>query len=217
MPRRLRVMDAVPPDTRPVRKHAFGQAYRPTVLDRLGFWLSARKLYALKPRSADISVADLGCGFNATFTRTVLGEVKRAVLIDVRLAEDLKAHPKIVAIEGILPDAMRNVAEQSINFLVCNNVVEHLWEPIGTLRECRRVLAPNGIAFFNVPSWRGKWFLELAAFRLRLSPASEMNDHKMYYDQKDLWPLLVRSGFLPEQITLGSHKFGLNTYAVCRA
>ena len=44
-----------------------------------------------------------------------------------------------------------------------------------------------------------------------------MNDHKCYYDVRDLWPLLVRAGFRPSDIKCFSHKFGLNTFAVCRA
>jgi hypothetical protein len=44
-----------------------------------------------------------------------------------------------------------------------------------------------------------------------------MNDHKMYYDVRDLWPLLVRAGFLPSDIRCFPHKLGLNTFAVCRA
>jgi hypothetical protein len=43
-----------------------------------------------------------------------------------------------------------------------------------------------------------------------------MDDHKMYYDERDLWPLLVRAGFAPSHIRCFSHKFGLNTFAVCR-
>jgi hypothetical protein len=43
-----------------------------------------------------------------------------------------------------------------------------------------------------------------------------MDDHKMYYDPKDLWPLLVRSGFAPHAISCRRHKFGLNTVAVCK-
>ena len=66
-----------------------------------------------------------------------------------------------------------------------------------------------------VPSWRGRWFLELSAFRLGLSPKDEMDDHKNYYDVKDFWPLLVRAGFVPSRIQCVSHKFGLNTFAVC--
>ena len=57
------------------------------------------------------------------------------------------------------------------------------------LRGCWR---PAASCLVNVPSWRGKRFLELSAFRLGLSPAEEMDDHKRYYDPRDLWPLLVR-------------------------
>jgi hypothetical protein len=68
----------------------------------------------------------------------------------------------------------------------------------------------------NVPTWRGKYFLELTAFRLGLSPNGkiEMDDHKMYYDKRDLWSLLVKAGFAPGRIHLHYHKFGLNLFAV---
>ncbi len=59
-------------------------------------------------------------------------------------------------------------------------------------------------------------FLEFAAFRLGVSPAEEMDDHKRYYDPRDLWPMLVAAGFRPSQIRCHRHKFGLNTFAVCR-
>ncbi len=65
------------------------------------------------------------------------------------------------------------------------------------------------------PSWRGKTFLEFTTFRLGSSP-EEMDDHKMYYDPRDLWPLLVQAGFRPRDIRCFRHKFGLNTFARCR-
>jgi SAM-dependent methyltransferase len=95
-------------------------------------------------------------------------------------------------------------------------VLEHLPEAQEALNHVHRVLAPGGVAILNVPSWWGKWFLELSAFRLGWSPAEEMDDHKAYYDPRDLWPLLVRAGFRPSQIRCHRHKFGLNTSAVCR-
>jgi len=42
----------------------------------------------------------------------------------------------------------------------------------------------------------------------------EMDDHKMYYDKRDLWPLLVRAGFRPSRLRLSYHKFGLNLFAI---
>ena len=52
--------------------------------------------------------------------------------------------------------------------------------------------------------------------RLGVSPVEEMDDHKAYYNPRDLWPMLVRAGFRPSQIRCRRHKFGLNTYAICR-
>jgi hypothetical protein len=72
------------------------------------------------------------------------------------------------------------------------------------------------VALINVPTWLGKRFLELSAFRFGLSPAEEMNDHKRYYDPRDLWPMLVAAGWRPSEIRIRRHKFGLNTFAVCR-
>ena len=66
----------------------------------------------------------------------------------------------------------------------------------------------------NVPTWSGKVFLEFAAFKLGVSPAEEMDDHKMYYSKRDLWPLMVKAGYRPSQIRLRYHKFGLNLFAV---
>lgn len=199
-----------------VRSESFGQGYRLTPIDRFGIWLSTRKIRALRPSLAGLAVADLGCGYHAAFLRSNLSSIRRGLAIDVALAGDLKANDKITALEGKLPDVLSAVDDKSQDLVVCNNVLEHLWDPLTTLREIHRITAPGGVAFVNVPSWRGKWFLELSAFRLGLSPASEMNDHKMYFDPRDLWPLLVRAGFVPQSIKVATHKFGLNTYAICR-
>jgi len=147
--------------------------------------------------------------------RGILDEVRSAVLVDVSLSPALKTHPKVHAIEGGLPDALRAIAAESQDLVMCVSVLEHLWDPLAALKEFRRIAAQGGICLFNVPSWRGKRYLELSAFRMKLRPPEEMDDHKMYYDVRDLWPLLVRAGFLPHDIHCFPHKFGLNTFAAC--
>jgi len=185
-------------------------------VDRLGVWLSARALNRHVPSFQGKSVGDFGCGYQARFVRSVLPEIERAVLVDVALAPDLKTDERITAIEGVLPDALRDLDDGLLEVVLCMSVLEHIWEPLDTLSELRRLVAPGGVCLVNVPNWRGKRFLEFSAFRLGLSPAEEMDDHKAYYDPSDLWPLLVRAGFLPHNIRCGRHKFGLNTFAACR-
>jgi SAM-dependent methyltransferase len=198
------------------RTESYGQHRAPTPVDRFGVWLSAR---ALRRHVGDFTgrrVGDFGCGYDATFVRSILDEVAHVVLVDVALAPDLKSHPRVTPIEAELPEAMAGVSDQSLDVVICTSVLEHLSSPLATLRELRRLVAPGGVCLINVPSWRGKWFLEFSAFRLGLSPAREMDDHKAYYDPRDLWPLLVQAGFLPREIRCYKHKFGLNTFAACR-
>jgi SAM-dependent methyltransferase len=198
------------------RSAAFGQDGDLTLVDRFGVWLSGHQIRKHVPSFDGLAIADVGCGFAATFARRVLPSVERAVLLDVSLDPELKAAPKVEAIEGALPGTLAGVDDASVDVALCTSVLEHLWEPQQALAEMRRILRPGGVCLVNVPSWRGKWFLELSAFRLGLSPADEMNDHKTYYDPRDLWPMLVLAGFRPQDIKVHRHKFGLNTFAACR-
>jgi SAM-dependent methyltransferase len=198
------------------RTQPFGLGYSPTLVDRFGLWLSSRRIRSAVRDFRQLRVADIGCGYNAHFARTLLPQVRSLALADLAIAEDLKKDPKITALEGRLPDSLAPLEDGSQDVVICNSVIEHLFEPLDTLSHLARICAGGGVALINVPTWRGKWFLELAAFRLGVAPAAEMNDHKMYYDPSDLWPLLVRSGFLPKDIKLFKHKGGLNTFAICR-
>jgi SAM-dependent methyltransferase len=199
-----------------LRDRAYGQDYQPTIVDRFGVWLSARQIRRHAGSIAGKRIGDFGCGYHAAFVRGVLSEVEEAVLVDSALAPDLRSRPKVVAIEGMLPDVLDEVPSASLDLVLCISVLEHMWDPLALLRQCVRIVRPQGTCLFNVPSWRGKKFLEYSAFRLGLSPRDEMDDHKNYYDVKDLWPLLVRAGFLPSKIRCFPHKFGLNTFAVCQ-
>jgi SAM-dependent methyltransferase len=202
--------------TNSARETAFGQAGSLSPVDRLGVWLSKRRIRRHVPAVGGLRLADVGCGYEATLTRSLLDSVAHAVLLDVAVDSDLKRHPNVEVIEGPLPDTLGQVGSRSLDLVLCISVLEHLWEPQAALDELRRILRPGGVCLINVPSWRGKRFLELSAFRLGLSPAKEMNDHKAYYDPRDLWPMLVRAGFRPQDIRLSRHKFGLNTFAACR-
>lgn len=199
-----------------IRHTSFGQSGDNSLVDRFGVWLSQRQIRRTVGSLAGRDVGDFGSGYDAATMRLYLGVVRSATVVDVSLAPDLKAIPNLTAIEGPLPEVLSVLPAASLDVVLCMSVLEHLWEPELALREFRRLLRPGGVCAVNVPSWRGKRLLEYSAFKLGRSPAEEMDDHKNYYDPRDLWPLLVRAGFKPRLIRCFRHKFGLNTFAVCR-
>jgi len=195
---------------------AYGRHHELTWVDRFGVWLSARRITREGGGFRGKRVGDFGCGFDAAFIRSVLPELNHAVLVDVALAPDLMADPRVTGIEGSLPDALHAVPEGSLDVVLCISALEHLPDPLAALVAFRRVVRPGGVVLVNVPTWWGKRMLELSAFRLHLSPADSVDDHKWYFDPRDLWPLLVQAGFRPRDIRCFRHKFGLNTFAACR-
>lgn len=198
------------------RKLSYGQTMPPTLVDRFGIWLSARRIRSYVQDPGGKRIGDFGCGYQAQVGRLFIDGADHMTLVDLAISPELKDHPKVTAIEGRLPDAADGLADASLDVIICNSVLEHLGEPLETLRVLRRLLAPGGLCLVNVPSWRGKWFLEFAAYTLKVSTVEEMDDHKAYYDPRDLWPMLVEAGFKPRNISCFRHKLGLNTFAVCR-
>jgi SAM-dependent methyltransferase len=197
------------------RSGSFGQHRKAGPVDRFGVWLSLR---AVRRHASfdDARVLDVGCGYEASATRAVLGQASDATVLDLAITPELRDDPRVTVLEGSIDEHLPALDDARYDVVLCLSVLEHLWEPDVVLRHLRRVTKPGGVVLLNVPSWRGKRFLELAAFRLGVSPAEEMDDHKRYYDPRDLWPMLVQAGFKPSRIDCRKHKFGLNTFAACR-
>jgi SAM-dependent methyltransferase len=159
---------------------------------------------------------ELGCGYRATQLVALSSRLKRGVGVDFQLAPELASLKKFTFHEGTIEESLLTLTAQSFDAIMLISVLEHLRDPLFVIEAARGLLKPSGALLINVPTWRGKAFLEFSAFRLGLSPKVEMDDHKMYYDKRDLWPLLVRAGFKPSLIMLRYHKFGLNLFAVAR-
>jgi len=196
-----------------------GEAYGErgsTWVDRLGVWLSQRAIRRWLPDRPGLSVLELGCGFHAANLVNLPERVTHATAVDFRLSPALRQHPRLELREGPIEEVVPTLPAARYDVVLLISVLEHLHDPLAALRQACTVLRPGGLLLVNVPTWRGKVFLEFSAFRLGWSPAVEMDDHKAYYDKRDLWPLLVRAGFKPSRIRLRTHKFGLNLFAVAR-
>jgi len=193
----------------------YGQT-RLGLVDRLGAWLSQRAIARELPDRTDLEVLELGCGFRAAQLVALHRRLRRGVGVDFQLAPELAALQKFVFHQGSIEETLPILTSERFDAVMLISVLEHLRDPLSVIEAVYHLLKPFGMLLINVPTWRGKSFLEFSAFRLGLSPKVEMDDHKMYYDERDLWPMLVRAGFKPSLIRVRHHKFGLNLFAVAR-
>jgi SAM-dependent methyltransferase len=198
----------------PTREEAYGQRGLSPV-DRFGVWLSMRAIRRHLP-PGKLDVLDLGCGYDARALRALGDRVARGSGVDVSISDEARAAARLSFEETTIEEALARIPDGSQDVVLLISVLEHLWDPESVLAGCHRVLRPGGVLMVNVPTWLGRRALELSAFRLGLSPAAEIDDHKAYYGVRDLWPLLVRSGFAPSAVRLRRHKFGLNLFAAAR-
>jgi SAM-dependent methyltransferase len=187
-----------------------------TIVDRFGVWLSRRAIQRELPERNDLEVLELGCGYRATQLLALAPKIRRGTGVDFQLAPELGRLEKFTFYKGTIEETLPRLAGQSYDAVLLISVLEHLDDPLFVLEAARGLLKNSGALLINVPTWRGKYFLEFSAFRLGLSPKVEIADHKAYYNKRDLLPLLIQAGFQPSLIKLRYHKFGLNLFAVAR-
>jgi SAM-dependent methyltransferase len=187
-----------------------------TLADRAGVWLSQRAIRRHLPSRNDLEVLELGCGYRATQLIALEPKLKRGIGVDFQIAPELRTLDKFTFHQATIEEMLPKLESESVDVVMLISVLEHLLEPQFVLQSAWRLLRPSGLLLVNVPTWVGKRFLEFSAFRLGLSPKIEIDDHKMYYGKRDLWPMLVRCGFKPSQLQLRYHKFGLNLFAAGR-
>jgi len=201
--------------TAPVRETSYGQRGL-SLVDRLGVWLSRRAIARRLGPERELVAADLGCGYRATLLVGLRPRLREGVGVDIKVAEEVRGLAPLRFVEAALEEALPGLSGGHFDLVLFVNALEHLAEPQVALGHVHRILKPGGRLFLNVPTWRGKTFLELSAFHLGLSAPAEVDDHRMYYDKRDLWPLLVKAGFPPSRLQLRYHKLGLNLFAVAR-
>lgn len=212
--------DSNPTSGRPesLRAYSIGENGKRTLTDVVGVLLSGIRLAVfyrhIKKSPYLVELLDLGCGYDAHLSVGFIHKVKRVILADVSINEKLLSYPNVVFLKGDLSLTIKDLKDESIDLIIASNVIEHLTDPSLTLLELERILKPGGLLMIIVPNWRGKTLLELLAFKFKVAPAYEINDHKWYFSKSELWTLIRSAGFTPEHIRVKTIKFGTCTYAM---
>ena len=154
----------------------------------------------LSKAPSNARVLDLGCGNGATLA-TLRGRDLELHGIDssesgIRIAN--AAYPDISLAVGDISENLTNIyAPSSFDFVICTEVVEHVYNPRGLIRNCFCVLKPSGQLLISTP-YHGWLKNSLLAVTGRLDAhftALWDHGHIKFWSRRTLRVLLQEAGF----------------------
>jgi SAM-dependent methyltransferase len=134
------------------------------------------------PLGPQTRILDAGCGSGRNMLELArYGEVTGIELSDASVA--LARERRIgEVLQGSILDMP--VPSDSFELAVCLDVVEHLQDDVGALRELRRVVAPSGSLLVTVPAYERLW-----------SSHDEINHHHRRYNRRTLLQAAQEAGW----------------------
>lgn len=142
--------------------------------------------------TANSSVVDIGCGHTPRLLNRLSSTIKDGVGIDPLIKTRRIGHLRLIS--QTLKDKI-DLPTNSADFVTLVAVLEHLEDPLGVLRESRRVLKPGGILLLTTPSHMSKPMLEFLSFGIGLVSQREIAEHKRYYWRAELVAMVKKAGF----------------------
>lgn len=162
------------------------------------------------------SVLDVGCGSYPAFLAGIVATDR--VGIDQTINEETSRQFDGSGIHLIKQDITHDPAlrlePERFDVVTMLAVVEHL--PLETatrvISEVYRVLKLGGVTILTTPTaWTDPILQTLA--RLGLVSSEEIEEHKSLFTPQSLFGLLVRGGFPPGNIHVGTFELGMNLWA----
>jgi 2-polyprenyl-3-methyl-5-hydroxy-6-metoxy-1,4-benzoquinol methylase len=121
------------------------------------------------------------------------------------------AHEKLGlnVVQGDLNDA--RFPNEFFDYVHVNNVLEHVLNPVSLLKECRRIIKPDGIFFLSVPNGFND-SLDLIDFgKEEKKPAKSKSGHIFFFHARTLLMLFKQVGFEVETRKTYSLKRGFRS------
>ena len=170
-------------------------------MSRMVYVLDARRISRLVPR--DGSILDVGCGNGAALlAMRELGFTRLSGLeIDATAAQRARDSGLDVRC-GELLDA--DFADGSFDLIRMGHVIEHVLDPVATLRRANRLLKPGGILMGETPNTD---CLDWKIFKRYWGPL-HLPRHIFIFNDRNLRQALERSGFADVEMSYGLRTVG---------
>jgi SAM-dependent methyltransferase len=159
--------------------HWWHSSRRRIVLDQI------ERLYAGR---RDLRILDVGCGTGRLLRE--LGRFGSAQGIDV--SDEALRFCRQAGLEGVVKASLEQLPfpDGEFDLVTALDVIEHIDDHVAALRECRRVLRPDGRIVIFVPAHRWLWSLQ-----------DEISHHYRRYTASTLREALLSAGFQVERLT----------------
>jgi SAM-dependent methyltransferase len=127
-------------------------------------------------------ILDAGCGSG----RNMLELARHGTVTGVELSPTSVALARARGAGEVIEGSVLSMPFDSASFdlAVSLDVIEHLEDDLGALRELRRVVAPGGALLITVPAYQWLW-----------SGHDEINHHHRRYTRRSLQRVAVRAGW----------------------
>jgi 2-polyprenyl-3-methyl-5-hydroxy-6-metoxy-1,4-benzoquinol methylase len=156
-------------------------------------------------------VLELGCA-EAAFAATVKQRTRGAEVWGIEFNPDAALRASAVLDRVLVGDADAQIAELPdayFDVVICNDVLEHLVNPIHTLGQLRRKMKPEGVVVASIPNIRFVPALSKIVFR-RDFPQQDFGifdrTHLRFFTRKSMVRLFESAGFAVRRMK------GINAY-----
>ncbi len=123
------------------------------------------------PAEVDHAV-DFGAGIG-TFSDALLGHAPRTTSVEID-----PVHREILIAKGFEVASLEEIPDNSVDYVYSLNVIEHIQDDVGLLRNISKIVRPGGRIFIYVPALKALW-----------SSMDDLVGHVRRYDK----PMLVRA------------------------
>ena len=169
------------------------------------------------PYIKDFRVLDFGCGAHLRTLRAIGGKASHRIGIDSWF-KDRKpiTTDDGITVVGSFTDLRSVLAEKDLklDLIVSLACFEHLdsGDLNGVLKELGSIATDDALLIGTVPTPAGKPVLEFLSYRLGLIDRSQIEDHKVYYNQDTLRSAIKGTGW--EMTDYRTFQFGWNSFFV---
>ena len=180
----------------------------------MAFASRLRRMRAAGPRRAAGRLLDIGCatGFFIDGIRKHSDWQVYGVDFGESAVRFAREQLGLEVAHGELVDA--RYPEAFFDVIRISNVLEHVRDPLGMLRECRRIIRPDGRVLLSVPNGYNDSRELIAFHREEGRPARSHKGHIFFFPAPTLLGMFDASGFVPVQKKTYGFKRGLRNLGV---